>query len=640
MANCNPQKIVAALHEQALEITDIVREEIKDSDRFALRMIPDGGTVKRHSTQDTVIYGEAKQAPVAYKQLDNAPRPLRQPGSAGPPNTPGARLDGVEQDFNGRNLQGANGIFAALANDIDDNACHGMVTIDFSQGYRIRRTSDYGLDLDTPIKCARELDRLGESHIRGYFNGFKNQFTAFGMDNFSDNLLNLAIQFGEANASVRGVNEFHVSTGGWEAEPLYRISICFLQDYRDYIAAEMKGRGMRVPEDWKLEVEMPRNDWFDAVTADIVARRAPGSAAVTAGLTTNLNTEFLKDEEGPLRGRQFHEYGGIKCYFNETPIRGYFLPVSSSAKRFVRVYDWINQVDEEGGLVRRANHQYRQDTILVDGVRYNMVTLIPHIDPRSFKRFGLIKPIKPFGTDNAGVNYEVRVIDGARLGCNDFNDKFKFAARHEFRFKAEYPEFSGFIAYRSSRRQGYVIDVSSRTDDPDYQATKTVSPESYRSGSPDDCQTAECAQCGKVPDTDGQCVAVGGEDATVLRLTPSGANTTAGRTAIVSYGANVDVVFTVERTGGAGAVSVDYAVAGSTLGGAVTAAQAATDFTATSGTLSWEEGDTQPKTITLPLLAAARDGYGLTLTISNPVGASVTIGAGANVAYCVIDQLG
>ena len=625
MANCNPQKIVAALHEQALEITDIVREEIRDSDRFALRLIPDGGTVRRHSNQDTVIYGEAKQAPVAYQSLDHAPRPLRLPGSAGPPNTPGSVDQGVSQNFPGRNLQGANGIFSALANDIDDNACHGMVTIDFSQGYRIRRTSDYGLDLDTPIKCARELDRLGEAHIRGYFNGFKNQFTAFGMDNFSENLLNLAIQYGEANAAVMDANRFNVSTGGWEDEPDYPISICFLQDYRDYIMATMKGFGMRVSEDWQLQVEMPRNDWFDAVTADIINRRGVGNAA---GIETSLSTSFLKDEEGPLRGRMYHDYGGIRCYFNETPIRGYFVPTNeTTGKRFVRVYDWINVPDEEGGLVRRANHQYRQNNIVVDGVRYPMVTLIPHIDPRSFKRYGLIKPLKPFGTDNAGVNYEVRVIDGPSLGCNDFNDKFKFAARHEFRFKAEYPELSGFIAYRSSRRAGYVISLSTRADDtPDYTKATLVEEQVFRSGSPDDCQTAECAQCGKVPDSDGSCVDVGGESETFLKLVPSGAVT------VVNFGANSEIIFTVERTGGSGACSVDYAtadVAGNDSGDAITA---------TSGTLEWAAGDMQPKTVSVPFLATADDNDDFYFTLSNAVGA--TLAAANDRATCKVDQLG
>lgn len=595
MSNCNPSKIVAALHEQAEEITDIVREQIAEDDNIALRLIPDGGVVRRHSTQDTVIYGEAKQAPVGY-------RTLRAHGLMSDVANIRPLEDGGE--FPGRKLNGASGIFSAHHNSIDDNACHGQVTIDFSQGYRLRKTSDYGLDLDTPIKCARELDRLGEAHIRGYFDGMKRQFTSFGVTNFSDNLLNLAIQFGEANASVQGVNEFSVSTGGWSAPPLYRISIYFLQDYRDYIRAELKGRGFKVAEDWELEVEMPRNDWFDAVMADMVQRQAPGASALAAGMTTQINTDFLKDADGPLRGRQFHSYGGIKCYFNETPIKGYFLPTSLTTSRFVRIYDWVNEVDEEGGLVRRANHLYREAHIVVDGVKYPIVTLIPHIDPRSFKRYGLIKPIKPIGNDNAGVNFELRVIDGARLGCNDFDDKFKLAYRHEFRFKAEYPELSGFIAYRSSRRQGYVINVVDRTLTPGTQ--EFASPSSFRTPGIDDCMVAECAQCDKVPDADGQCVSADSDTITV-KLIPSDAIN------VLATGANFDLTLTVERTGGTGAVSVDYATANGT-------ASSGSDYTAASGTLAWEAGDTAPKTITVPILAAATVGQTFTVTLSNITG--------------------
>lgn len=597
---CNPNKIVAALYEQAEEVNKVVYERQAEEPRYGLRMIADGGTVRRHSNQDTVIYGEAKQAPVGYRSLDHSPRNLVAGG-----------------EFPARTLQGAQGIFENDTNEIDDNACHGQVTIDFSQGYRIRRTSDYGLDLDTPVKCARELDRLGEAHIRGYFEGFKNQFTTFGTENFSENLLNLAIQFSEANAAVLGPNEFNVSTSGWQAPPLYRISIHFLQDYRDHIMAEMKGRGLSVSEDWKLEVEMPRNDWFDAVFADQVHRGSPGSTAVTNGVGTRINTELLKDEEGALRGRQFHEYGGIKCYFNETPIRGFLLPTSLTTHRFVRVYDWINAVDEEGGVSRRPNHQYREDTIEVNGQRYPMITLIPHIDPRSFKRYGLIKPLKPYGNSNAGVNFELRVIDGARLGGNDYDDKFKFAYRHEFRFQAIYPELSGFIAYRSSRRTGYVLEVNSRTNGAGTQ--EPVSPQSFRTPGNDDWTVAECAQCDKVPDADKQCVTADSE-AIVLRLVPSD-----NALEVLATGAAYDLEFTVERTGGTAACSVAYATADVSGSGDA--------ITSTSGTLEWEDGDTAPKTITVPVLAGADDNDSFTLTISGATStASISIASGANVA--------
>ena len=609
-ANCSPDKIIAALFEQAEVITTIVDEKIKESPRLALRMVPDGGTVRRNQNNDSVIYGEAKQAPVSYRNLDHAARPIHT-------NPDGSGGLGVTQDFPARTLQGSQGIFSADANDIDDNACHGQVTIDFSQGYRIRRTTDYGLDLTTPIKCARDLDRLGAAHIRGYFNGMKNQFTSFGMDNFDDNLLNLMIQYSEANASVLAADQFNVTTGGWQSPPAFRITIHFLQDYRDYVMAEMKGFGLDVPEDWMLEVEMPRLDWQDAVIKDQVERNPTG---------TVYNTEIFKDDEGPMRGRQSAIYGGIKCYFNEEPIRGFFKKTGTEGGadtyRFVRVYSWINTPDEEAGIVRRANHQYREDTIVVDGIKHDMVTLIPHIDKRSFKRYSLLKPLKPIGSDNAGVNYQVKVIDGARLGCNDFDDKFKLVARHEFRFKAERPEISGFIAYRHGRRDGYTLAVTPRN----YTAGDTTfaSPEVFRQHEADSCQEAECAQCGKVSEADGTCVAPESVEASVVGLSPAGAVTFA------FFGAsNLKVL--VERTGGsAGAVSVAYATADGT-------ATATSDYTATSGTLEWAAGDNDPNEITVPVLAAATDGQTFTITLTAPVGA--TLATGANVTTVTIDDL-
>jgi hypothetical protein len=600
MSSCNPDKIRSALYEETENITDIVREKIKTSDRLALRMVPDGGVVRRNQNNDSVIYGEARQAPIAYRSVDHSERAL------------------VEGTMTGQDQRGQNGIFETDINEIDDNACHGQVTIDFSQGYRIRRTRDYELSVDTPVKCARELDRLGREHIIGYFKGFRNQFTRWGLDNFSDNLLNLCIQYSEANASVIAGNQFNVTTGGWQAPPQKRITIHFLQDYRLHIMNELKGRGMEVPEDWFLEVEMPREDWIDAVRMDQITRNGTG---------TVYNTEWLKDDEGPMRGRQMAVYGGIKCYFNETPIRGYFKRVGTVGGndnfRFVRVYDWKNSRDEVGGIATVANHDYHNDTIVVDGISYPMVTLIPHIDPRSFKRYGLVKPIKPIGDDNAGVNYEVRVIDGANLGCNDFNDKFKLAARHEFRFKAMYPEFSGFIAYRHSRRAGYELNVNNRdyTGGPDTPAL----PEQFRVGHPDNCQQAECAQCDKITDENGQCIEQEDAENSVLRLLPAGAVTAA------VFGANTSVTFTVERSGALGApASVAYATANGT-------ASSGSDYTATSGTLSWDAYDNEPKTITVPVLAAADDGQTFTLTISGASGA--TIATGAAVATVTINQL-
>jgi hypothetical protein len=58
-------------------------------------------------------------------------------------------------------------------------------------------------------------------------------------------------------------------------------------------------------------------------------------------------------------------------------------------------------------------------------------------------------------------------------------------------------------------------------------------------------------------------------------------------------------------------VTVAYATADGT-------AQAGLDYMPTTGTLSWEDGDTAPKMIMVPLLDAGGAAKSLTATLSNP----------------------
>lgn len=597
---CNPDKIVSALKEQAELITDITQEDISNSDRYVLGKIPDGGVVERHSNQSAVIYGTARQAAVAYRPLDHAVRPL------------------IDGQMVGRDLNGFQGIFDTEINDYPDNACHGSTTIDFAQGYRERSALDYGIDLDTPVKCVRELERLEKKHIRGYFEGFESSFRRFGYDNFNDNLMNLVIQYGEANASVTGANEFSVSTNGWNAPPEYRLTIHFLEDYRRYIMRTLRGRGERVPDDWMMEIEIPKEDWIEAVRADQINRYG--------GITGNVfNSEWFKNpEEGILRGRSFGVWGNIKAYFNDTPVRGYFKPRGNGTYSFVRVYPEVNAVAESGGIVLEANYQYDFDTITVDGVAYDMITLIPHIHPKSFKRWGLAKPLKTAGGENVGVNWDVKVIDGPYLDCNDANDKFKLFGRHEFRFLPKFPEFSGFIAYRHGLRVGYTLAVTPRN----YVtgATAPAGPEVFRQQEIDACTQAECAQCDQVVDGQTlQCVDPEDAAASILTLEPSGANV------VVSEGVDRTVRLAVRRAGGTGGIAtVAYATANGT-------ATAGSDYTATSGTITWEANDNTVKYIDVPLLAAATDAQTFTVTISAPTGA--TIAASQNLATLTIDVI-
>ncbi|MFO0810356.1 MAG: Calx-beta domain-containing protein [Gemmataceae bacterium] len=90
------------------------------------------------------------------------------------------------------------------------------------------------------------------------------------------------------------------------------------------------------------------------------------------------------------------------------------------------------------------------------------------------------------------------------------------------------------------------------------------------------------------------------------------------------------LTITVTRTGGAGgAVSVQYATANGT-------ATASSDYTATTGTLSWVNGDATPKTFTVPILddAAVEGNETFTLTLTGATGGA-TLGVATATATIV-----
>lgn len=82
---------------------------------------------------------------------------------------------------------------------------------------------------------------------------------------------------------------------------------------------------------------------------------------------------------------------------------------------------------------------------------------------------------------------------------------------------------------------------------------------------------------------------------------------------------NRNQIITVNRNGGStGAVSVDYATSDGT-------AIAGADYNATSGTLSWADGDMQPKSFTVTTLPdlIADDNETFSITLSNPTGTTI-----------------
>jgi hypothetical protein len=202
------------------------------------------------------------------------------------------------------------------------------------------------------------------------------------------------------------------------------------------------------------------------------------------------------------------------------------------------------------------------------------VTLAFVINAASFKRYGLGKPMKAEGEENAGANYEMIVLAGAYIQSNDYNDRFRLAARHMFRFKTMKPELSGAIAYRHSVPCDYVIEPCA--DPVELPTQEFSSPQDF-----EECdQRTDCVTTNVVG---------------IIEMTPCGEVDT------VFDGEASSVIIRVERTGdGAGTREVTYATDDDT----AQSETGAGDYTDTNGTLSWAAGETGYKEITIPITGA------------------------------------
>lgn len=584
---CSYNRLKVALLEEVKNITDITREANEESKAYALNRIPEGDTKAQNANLDTVIYRSARQAPTGYKLKNQDPRAL------------------IAGTMVARGEDNTTTIFDTQINNIDENNCAGSCLIDFAQGYRRTPGYKYELSLTTPEFCARDFDRFDAVDFNYWFKEQRNQFTRYGRENYEENLLNLAIQLGEANTSILGPDQFNVTSGGWQAPPAYFLSIFHLREWRKRIMHNRRNRGLATPDGWKLEIEVPMEDWFNAVMLDQTKNYAwltPGGDPLA-----RVALEPLTDPQDGIRTRQYHDYAGIRAYFTDYPVKGYFRRIAASGNefQFVRVFHYINVEGGEAGVYQDINQDYFGDHITVDGVDYDLVIAIPHIDRDSFERFPLAKPHKP---GSASLDYDVRVIDGARIPCNDFDDKWKLVARHGFGIKNLYPELTGFLVYKAGLTAGYVNILPRRENAAGPQ--DFAIPQAYANCDPDPCAIANCAACGQVPNENLQCVASGSLPVEVLNLVPGGAVNT------IYEGAPYTLRLAITRTNDLSAATVAYATAAGS-------ATAGTHYTTTSGTATFAAGE-KVKYVDVPILTnTTGSNKTFTVTLSSPTGATL-----------------
>lgn len=590
------RRIISSFFHQRPNITKQMEERLAASKNWVTSKIPYKGVVSQYDNSDDVRLRTAKQPFQHYRAIPSGPAAL------------------TEGTLPGRDCTGNAAMMPALVDTTLLNACNGIAEWNFAHGFALRTSQDMRFGYRSPTFCIEQYAQQGPEMVKAFFRAVREEFTKYGPDNFEQELRYLVVKNGESNASLTGsTGYFDVTTNGWVAPPTKKISIPFLDRYRQYMMGVEDG--MVQKETDMLEIEIPRRDWFAAV-ADHILR--------TGGPAISMEQRFYTDERSQYYGKAFHEYLNIRAVFNDEPTRGYFR-AAGTGYEFVEIYPWRNVRGETiqgavdgGGLVAERNPDYWKNSIVCNGVTYPVVTIAWVLSPQAFERYGLSQSVAPAGVNPLGNNFEVAVEEPS-IECNYYHNQFFLVSQHKARFKILKPALAGAIVYLGEE-QIIMYDRVPCADES--AATVSESAAIYDplfTPPPDSCEMANCDVCddGKVANSQGLCVA--DADGT-LELEPCGTV----EVVVLSEDDPGDLVVRVNRLGNLkDAAGVSYATADGT-------ALDNTHYDGTSGSLSWAAGEGGYKDITIPLLLAdAADVKQFTLTISSATG-------GASLGACTI----
>lgn len=400
-------------------------------------------------------------------------------------------------------------------------------------------------------------------------------------------------EFGEAlEDEVLAASKFNFSmVGGWvyaagafPAVPTGTLDIGYIKRIKAFFQAQ---------PDWgnaPFEIEVGADALWAAVHAWNTAR----------GYTIQINN--ITGQANTIIGKQTVEFEGIRFVLNDFPTRGW-LRTTAAGSEFVRVPMEINRSGTGDGVVADLNVDYLNCTTVCDGQRHDVYEVARVIHPMFAQRQAM-SPVILKNLKLQYANMEMKLIGGAHIDCNEFDEKFYYAMRHVYGFEVMNPELAGCILYRAAPAPIAVVDTTCPADCvEDFGDPVTMSelppPDS------DDCsdsqwdETTEVAHyvdVGSVTDPGPDESAVG-----VIRFVGIEATAAADST----------VYLIVERSGGYNGASTVH------IGTASGTATSGTDFTAVSSTLSWADGEDGRKRVAIVLLPAATPGQNFTATLSS-----------------------
>ena len=500
---------------------------------------------------------------------------------------PARTCNGQEADFdvNGVNRRGAYGC------NLPGQTLHG--------GYDVFGRILNGKAYETDVMCA--LDLITQEHTQAYIAMLRRDLPKRAVEQFGYSLERNVIDYARYNTSCIG--GFVTQSGAFPAAPQGTLDVGVVR--RVFQLMEAQGwTGAREVTTSHAAFEVMRQNYKKNTGLELQ------SSLVSS------ETQYLDADTTVV------DWAGIRWVLKKTPTRGW-LRTTNEGLEFVPVRPIKARAGTGGGVVSDVNEDYFDCYTYCDGERHEIFELGFYIHEKAcFREAFAVPQVGDKRFSNMLFNFEVRMIEGAYIDCNEDNLKWFFRMLHAYGFQSHNPELMGAVIYRVQPDIIYVdTPVCNRADDSgDPVIMAPALPQQHNDCSyadlTDDCSDDISQAVLPQPDPD--------ED-----VDPVAGNLRFVNTDIITETDAGTLKVWVERIGGV--LGAATATVNSANGTAVTG----TDFTTPGATvLSWADGEAGRKAVSIPILPGGDGDKAFTVVKSAATGATWV---GATSATVTID---
>lgn len=463
-----------------------------------------------------------------------------------------------------------------------------------SLGYDVRTSCLKARAVEVGPWCI--LDLIRKNAFKPVMDRLHDEMPGILKAQFARALLTEVVRFGKFNFSAAdsaGTVPFTTDTDTFPCSPQGGPSIGMLRQ----IATKMTRWGWAegAPSSAEFQMHMSRDAYEWAIETQ---KRGKG---MTINTTKTVDDKMFGKTE---------MYEGIQFLNAETPVRGVYLPTGVNSSVFVEIEPTIIVPAEAEGWKEEPNPDYEKSVVTIEGQRLRVIELGHFIHPSALVResMGSMPTIKD-KTFTRRFDFSVNAIPDFELaakGCN--KDLFYFGWRilHAYAIKRRKHELAGAFAYLAPKPRFDVIDP---------WVSNGVAPTNTMSLQPLEAQGVNgCEPCTRPEALDNEPIAP-----TCSELFPTNGvgliKFRQSRYDVEESAGNLTLV--IERYGGdSGAASCVITITEGT-------ATEPQNFTAPSGfagtgpftkTISWLDGEDGPKTVIVPIVAAAGDDSGKQFT--------------------------